>query len=93
VCPQGPTIRSATATQVTFSCPASGVGVFQPSQDTLTAAARLLAGKPVAEAQTLLMQQAGFSQARLTIDPVTTTVLPSDPSQIAIIVVGVSPTS
>ena len=79
---------SASGTQATLSRMARGRGVLVLSADQTQQLLLMVAGKSVTEAQALPREQPGLAQALVTVDPPGTTVLPSDPSQITLTLVG-----
>jgi hypothetical protein len=87
ICPDGLIVSNASPTRATISCPASGVARYDWTPAKETALAAQLAGKTPDEAKALLDANPGVQPGSAIIDGIQGAHLPSDPSQIQLIVV------
>jgi hypothetical protein len=87
ICPDGLAVSNASATRATVSCPASGVAHYLWTPDKLKVLATQLAGKTADEAKALLDTTPGVQPGSAIIDGLQGARLPTDASQIQLIVV------
>jgi hypothetical protein len=89
ICPEGPVVRNPGPTQATIECSVEASAKRNWPASQIDALKKQLAGKTPEDALIILNQTPGLAPGKSTIRLKSGTTLPTDPSKITIIVIGI----